>query len=145
MDNKSRSHGCVISHPYCSSLEKLSAFCLGQYSIPISNTTIRDLNGSPSLHKSFSNSNSSSAHTVCSDSFYLDDSLIKDFDQQTLVSQTEMVIQLFLNLGFLISWKRSELTPQNFLFLGEHYRTDLCLIFPPEEKCVSLCQRILLF
>ena len=42
-----------------------------------------------------------------------------------LVSQTEMVIQLFLNLGFLISWKKSELTPsQNFLFLGEHYRTD---------------------
>jgi hypothetical protein len=76
---------------------------------------------------------------------YLDDSLIRDFDQQTLVSQTEMVIQLFLNLGFLISWKKSELTPQNFLFLGEHYRTDLGLIFPPEEKCVSLCQRIMLF
>jgi hypothetical protein len=31
---------------------------------------------------------------------YLDDSLIKDFDQQTLVSQTELVIQLFLNLFF---------------------------------------------
>jgi hypothetical protein len=77
---------------------------------------------------------------------YLDDSLIKDFDQQTLVSQTEMVIQLFLNLGFLISWKKSELTPsKNFLHLGEHYRTDLGLIFPPKEKFASLCQRILLF
>ena len=32
-----------------------------------------------------------------------------------------------------------------FLFLGEYYRTDLGLIFPPEEKFVSLCQRILLF
>ena len=77
---------------------------------------------------------------------YLDDSLIRDFDQQTLVSQTEMVIQLFLNLFFFISGKKSRLTPsQNFLFLGEHYRTDLGLIFPPEEKFVSLCQRILLF
>ena len=36
---------------------------------------------------------------------YLDDSLIRDFDQQTLVSQMEMVIQFFLNLGFLIFWK----------------------------------------
>jgi hypothetical protein len=36
---------------------------------PFSNTLIRDLNGSPSLHKSVSNSNSSSAHTVYSDSF----------------------------------------------------------------------------
>jgi hypothetical protein len=35
-------------------------------------------------------------------SLTLDDSLIKDFDQQTLVSQTEMVIQLFLNLFFYI-------------------------------------------
>ena len=69
MDNKPRSHGCVLSHPYCSSLQKISSFCLGQYSIPISNTLIRDLNGSPSLHKSVSNSNSSSAHTVYSDSF----------------------------------------------------------------------------
>jgi hypothetical protein len=67
---------------------------------------------------------------------YLDDSLIKDFDQQTLVSQTEMVIQLFLNLGFLISWKKSELTPQNFLFLGEHYRTDLvyCIVSNKTKK-----------
>ena len=57
-----------------------------------------------------------------------------------------MVIQLFLNLWFLISWKKSELTPsQNFLFLGEHYRTDLGLIFPPEKTIVSLCQRIVLF
>ena len=37
--------------------------------MPISNTPIWDLNGSPSLHKSVSNSNSSSAHTVHSDSF----------------------------------------------------------------------------
>ena len=69
VDKKPRSHGCVLSHPYCSSLQKSSSFCLRQYSIPISNTTIRDLNGSPSFHKSVSNSNSPSAHTVCSDSF----------------------------------------------------------------------------
>ena len=69
VDNKPRSHGCVLSHPYCSSFQKLSSVCLRQYSIPVSNTLIRDLNGSPSLHKSVSNSNSSSAHTVCLDSF----------------------------------------------------------------------------
>ena len=67
--------------------------------------------------------------------YYLDDSLNKDFDQQILASQTEMIIQFFLNLGFLIYWKKSELTPShNFLFLGEHYRTDMGLIFLPEEN-----------
>jgi hypothetical protein len=101
---------------------------------------------SHSLHKCASNSNSSSAHTVYSDSFLSRRFCDQGFDQQTLVSQTEMVIQLFLNLFFFISWKKTELIPsQNFLLLGEHYRTDLGLIFPPEEKIVSLCQRILLF
>jgi hypothetical protein len=37
------------------------------------------------------------------------------------------------------------LPSQDFLFLGEHYRTDLGLIFPPEEKFQSLCQKILIF
>ena len=49
------------------------------------------------------------------------------------------MIWLLLKLGFLISWKKSELVPsQDFIFLGEHYRTDLGLVFPPEEKIVTL-------
>jgi hypothetical protein len=51
---------------------------------------------------------------------YLDDSLIRDFDQHTLVSQTEMVIQLSLNLGFLTSCLISEqLSISNLLFLQQ--------------------------
>jgi hypothetical protein len=47
----------------------------------------------------------------------------------------QVPIWLLLKLGFLISWKKSELVPsQDFIFLGEHYRTDLGLVFPPEEK-----------
>jgi hypothetical protein len=49
------------------------------------------------------------------------------------------VIGLLLKLGFLISWKKSELVPsQDVIFLGEHYRTDLGLVFSPEEKIVTL-------
>ena len=146
VDNKPRSHGCVLSHPYCSSLQKMSSFCLEQYSIPISNTPIRDLNGSPNLHKSVSNSNSSSAHTVYSDSF-----LSRRFSDQGFRSTNSCFPNgignsAFSKSVFFLSWKKSELTPsQNFLFLGEHYRTDLGLIFPPEENIVFLCQRIMLF
>jgi hypothetical protein len=36
------------------------------------------------------------------------------------------VIGLLLKLGFLISWKKSELAPsQDFIFLGEHYRVTI--------------------
>jgi len=65
------------------------------------------------------------------------------FSPHILRSHTQTVINLFLRLGFLISWKKSDLIPpQDFVFLGEHYRTDLGLVFPLEEKFQSLCQFI---
>jgi hypothetical protein len=78
--------------------------------------------------------------------FYVDDSLLKEFDSEILSRHTCLFIRLLLDLGFLISWKKSQILPsQDFLFLGEHYRTDLGLMFPPEEQFQSLCQKILIF
>ena len=70
---------------------------------------------------------------------YLHDSLLKNMSQFLLRDHTHFVIGLLLKLGFLISWKKSELVPsQDFIFLGEHYRTDLGLVFPPEANIVTL-------
>jgi hypothetical protein len=66
---------CIHPGMWTTSLDLMDAYFHipiappSQYSIPISNTPIRELNGSPIHHKSVSNSNSSSAHTVCSDLF----------------------------------------------------------------------------
>ena len=58
--------------------------------------------------------------------------------QFLLRDYTHFVIGLLHKLGFLISWKKSELVPsQDFIFLGEHYRTDLGLVFPKRKKCSS--------
>ena len=77
---------------------------------------------------------------------YLDDSLVKELNPDILLSRTQSVIDLLLELGFLISWKKSEIIPsQDFVFLGEHFRTDLGLVFPPEEKFLALRQFILTF
>ena len=146
MDNKPRSHECVLSHPYCSSLQKISSLCLGQNSIPISNTPIRDLNGSPSLHKSGSNSNSSSTHTVYSDSFLSTRFFDQGFRSTISCFPNGNGNSAFSKSGFFDILEEVGVDSfSEFLFLREHYRTDLCLIFPPEEKFVSLCQRILLF
>jgi hypothetical protein len=76
---------------------------------------------------------------------YLDDSLVKELNSDILLSHTQTVIDL-LELGFLISWKKSEIIPsQDFVFLGEHFRTDLGLVFPPEENFLALRQFILTF
>jgi predicted SprT family Zn-dependent metalloprotease len=42
---------------------------------------------------------------------YLDDSLIKELNPDILLSHTQTVIDLLLELGFLISWKKSEVIP----------------------------------
>jgi hypothetical protein len=66
---------------------------------------------------------------------YMDDSLLKNMSQFLLRDHTHFVIGLLHKLGFLISWKKSELVPsQDFIFLGEHYRTDLGLVFPKRKK-----------
>jgi hypothetical protein len=39
---------------------------------------------------------------------YLDDSLVKELNPDILWSHTQTVIDLLLELGFLISWKKSE-------------------------------------
>jgi hypothetical protein len=70
---------------------------------------------------------------------YLDNSLLENMSPFLLRNHTHFVIGLLLKLGFLISWKKSELVPsQDFIFLGEHYRTDLGLVFPTEEKILTL-------
>jgi hypothetical protein len=78
--------------------------------------------------------------------FYLDESLLKEFDSEILSRHTCLFIKLLLDLGFLISWIKSQILPsQDFLFLGEHYRTDLGLMFSQEEQFQSLCQKFLIF
>ena len=70
---------------------------------------------------------------------YLDDSLLKNMSQFLLRDHTHFMIGLLLKLGFLISCKKSELvSSQDFIFLGEHYRIELGLVFLSEEKIVTL-------
>jgi hypothetical protein len=53
---------------------------------------------------------------------YLDDSLLKEFDSEILSRHTFLFIRLLLDLGFLISWKKSQILPsQDFLFLSKHF------------------------
>ena len=76
----------------------------------------------------------------------MDDSLIKELSPEKLYLNTDVVIRLFLSLGFLISWKKPDLIPsQDFIFLGEHFLTQQGLVLPPQEKFQNLCSRVHLF
>jgi hypothetical protein len=44
---------------------------------------------------------------------YLDDSLLKEFDLEIISRHTCLFIRLLLDLGFLISWKKSQILPNH--------------------------------
>jgi hypothetical protein len=77
---------------------------------------------------------------------YLDDSLIKDFDQQTLVSQTEMVIQLFSKSGVFDILEEVGVDSSEFSVSrgtlqnkpGSHFSTRGKMCIPLSENSVVL-------
>jgi hypothetical protein len=60
---------------------------------------------------------------------------IHSYLNDSLLTNMSHIWEIKLKLGFLISWKKSELVPsQDFIFIGEHYRTNLGLVFPQRGK-----------
>jgi hypothetical protein len=119
--------------PILFGFQEISPICLEQQGLPISGGPVWPGGCTTGFYWGFSDGYSSPAYSVDLAHSYLDDSLLKEFDSEILSRHTCLFIRLLLDLGFLISWKKSQILPsQDFLFLGEHYRTDLGLIFPPE-------------
>ena len=54
---------------------------------------------------------------------YLDDSLVKELNPDILLSHIQTVIDLLLEIGFLFSWKKSEIIPSQYFV----FSTDLCV------------------
>ncbi|VDI49919.1 Hypothetical predicted protein [Mytilus galloprovincialis] len=134
----------------CSSLPfipQIPSVCLEQKGLPIQGSPFWSVNCTTSLYQTHAGSNCSPSFTGYSDSF-LPGRLTDQgtFSRETL-SQYRCSHQIAaLSLGFLISWKKSDLIPsQDFIFLGEHYLTHQCIVRPPQEKFQNLCSKIHLF
>jgi hypothetical protein len=60
---------------------------------------------------------------------YVDDSILKSFSAQLLERHTRIVREPLLQLGFMVSCKKSEIIPRQWLvFREEHFRTDIGLV-----------------
>jgi hypothetical protein len=123
-----------LADAYFHGFQEIPSLRVGQQRFSVSSSPIRVSHRSFGLHQTFSSCLSSSALFIQIHS-YLDDSLVKELNSDILLSHTQTAIDLLLELGFMISWKKSEVIPsQDFVFLGEHFRTDLGLAFPPERN-----------
>ena len=70
---------------------------------------------------------------------YLDDWLIRAPSKQTCMDQTQKLLKLVKDLGFIVNLKKSDLTPsQRFDFLGYHFLLDLALVKPTQDRWTKL-------
>ena len=70
---------------------------------------------------------------------YLDDWLICAPSEQQCTVQTQKLLKLVKDLGFIVNLKTSELKPsQRFNFLGYHFLLDLALVKPTQDRWTKL-------
>ena len=70
---------------------------------------------------------------------YLNDWLIRAPSEQQCTVQTQKLLKLVKDLGFIVNLKKSELKPsQRFDFLGYHFLLDLALVKPTQDRWTKL-------
>ena len=70
---------------------------------------------------------------------YLDDWLIPAPSKEEYHQQTQKLLNLVKDLGFVVKLKKSELVPsQRFNFLGYHFLLDLALVKPTQDRWTKL-------
>ena len=70
---------------------------------------------------------------------YLDDWLIRAPSKEECHLQTQSILSLVKDLGFVVNLKKSELCPsQRFDFLGYHFLLDLALVKPTQDRWTKL-------
>ena len=74
---------------------------------------------------------------------YLDDILIVGWSPQETVQALRTTIQVFTEAGFTINLKKSDLTPsQDMVYIGGRFRTDLGMVFLPEDRLQALVRAV---
>ena len=74
---------------------------------------------------------------------YLDDWLIRADSAEQCHTDTQKLISLVQELGWLVNFEKSELVPtQNLDFLGYHFSLTRALVFPTEKKLLKLHEKI---
>ena len=74
---------------------------------------------------------------------YLDDWLLRAPCRETCVNQTQTLMALCQQLGWLVNLQKSELVPQQeFNFVGYHFDLSRGLVKPTQERWQTLTQKI---
>ena len=75
---------------------------------------------------------------------YLDDWLVIGQDKDHLIENRQSVLNLLVQLGFIINVDKSHLEPtQDITYIGGRFRLDLGKVFPTQERIANLRREII--
>jgi len=74
--------------------------------------------------------------------FYLDDGLLLARPRKVACQQRDVLVGLFLELGWVVNWEKSDLCPsQDFTFVGLHWSSRTMTVTLPQDKMEDLQTR----
>ena len=77
---------------------------------------------------------------------YLDDILLRGDSPQEVLNSLHIARNLLIKAGYIINLDKSHLVPtQDMVFIGGRFRTDLGLVFLPQERLQALLQAVKAF
>ena len=146
VDHQTGPFGCLFPYPNFFGFQEISPICLEQQGLPISGGPVWPGGCTTGFYLGFSDGYSSPAYSVDSSSFLSGRFSSEGIRFRNSFSSYLPVYQTSSGprLPYFLEKVSNTSFPRLPVF-GGHYRTDLGLIFPPEEKFQSLCQKILIF
>jgi hypothetical protein len=70
---------------------------------------------------------------------YINDWLLKAHTQKSLSANLEIVLKTLTDLGWIINFQKSELTPsQKFVYLGMFFDLEIGYVYPSQERVETL-------
>ena len=74
---------------------------------------------------------------------YLDDILLVGSSPEETLWALNLTVEVFTKAGFTINLKKSDLTPtQNLVYIGGQFRTDLGMVFLPQDRREALIRAV---
>ena len=134
-----RSHRCLLTHANLHPVSKISQVLFQRHHLPVHQPPLRASNR-PLIFTSIVKE----VKLIALESGirlhqYLDDWLIRAPSEQQCTVQTQNLLKLVKDLGFIVNLKKSELKPsQRFDFLGYHFLLDLALVKPTQDRWTKL-------
>ena len=134
-----RSHRCLPTRTYSHPVSEVPRVSFQRRHLTVHQPPIRASNSPPHFHQ-YSQKGKTDSFAIRNQTPPIPGRLlIRAPSEQQCMVQTQKLLKLVKDLGFIVNLKKSELRPsQRFDFLGYHFLLDLALVKPTQDRWTKL-------